>query len=139
MTFFDFFLKCYNIYILVHSYSGGAEMIGKCFCCLKKKEVHRDRKSEKLICTYCYRKIYFVIECFECKEKAILAAYNEKGRPLCSKCYKETIFGPCKDCGETRILQALGLCYKCYQRQRRANFRLAISTPSIAGHIHQSS
>jgi hypothetical protein len=46
---------------------------------------------------------------------------NKSGKAICSACYQRSKVGECAKCKETKVIQALGLCYCCYQRQRRAS------------------
>ena len=42
---------------------------------------------------------------------------------ICKNCYKKSKakVGECARCRKTKVIQAFGLCFNCYQRQRRAN------------------
>jgi len=95
---------------------------GICDVCRKRRTVHRNRRSGKAICPNCYRKDPSTHQkCFECGEVKPVKARNETGKAICNNCYQRSKVGKCTECKKTKVIQALGLCRACYQRQWRAN------------------
>ena len=97
----------------------------KCSECGQVKSVAVRNKLDQPICHNCYRKDPSTHErCSECGELKPVTMRTKAG-PICSACYQRGRVGLCARCKEMKVIQALGLCYACYQNQRRASIRLA--------------
>ncbi len=101
-------------------------MKGICDVCGRQRTVHRNCKSGKAICHNCgqmarYRDPSTHERCFECGKVKPVAMHNEFGKAICHACYQRSKVDRCAECKETKVIQALGRCYGCYQRQRRVN------------------
>ncbi|MEK7124141.1 MAG: hypothetical protein AAB877_00430, partial [Patescibacteria group bacterium] len=94
--------------------------------CGKRKNVHKNRVSGKAVCPACYQKDPSTHEqCSECREVKPVKARTEDGKAVCPACYRRSKVGKCNECKKTKVIQALGLCYGCYQLQRRKNMAYA--------------
>jgi len=92
----------------------------KCSCCGRVKLVALRLKDGRGVCQVCYRRKFHLEECVYCKEVKPVAVRSKDGKPTCEVCYQQMRVGQCVECKKTRIIQALGRCYACYQGQRRA-------------------
>jgi len=105
-------------------------MKGICSVCKERKLVHRNRKTGKRICHNCYQMASYRDpsmheKCSKCEEVKPVAMRTKAGKPICPACYQQNRVGRCTNCGQDKVIQACGLCYACYQNQRRASIRLA--------------
>ena len=101
-------------------------MMGICDLCGQLRTVHKNRKTGEAICSRCYQADYYrdfstYDRCFSCGKIKQVATRNEAGKAICSVCYRRSKIGECAECKETKVIQAFGLCYGCYQHQRRAS------------------
>ena len=96
-------------------------MKGICKLCEQVRTVYKNRKSGELICDACRRNPSNHEKCSECGMVKPVAKRNESGKATCSACRNRSNISRCAKCGETKVIQALGLCYGCYQYQRRAS------------------
>lgn len=113
-------LICHNCY------TRDPSMHEKCSKCRKVKLVAMHTESGKAICHNCYRKDSSIYErCLRCGEVKQVVMRTKYGRPICLNCRQRSKVGKCAECGKKKVIQALGLCYGCYQYQRRA--RMAVS------------
>ena len=99
-------------------------MKGICNVCGRRKVVHKNRRSGKAVCPACYAIARYYDpstheQCSECREVKPVAMRTEDGKAVCPACYRRSKIGKCAKCKETKTIQALGLCYGCYQSQRR--------------------
>jgi len=81
----------------------------------------------------CYHRAYrkgswFLKKCYKCgkrRQAAVRLRKQDKlGRSrrvyICDSCWYHRITEVCGGCQEKKIIQALGLCYRCYKIQQRA-------------------
>ncbi len=101
----------------------------KCSKCGGVKPVTIRTETGEAICYNCYHKsrypnLHEHKKCSQCGKGTWGKRRNEIGEAICSRCYckghHRCKIGECAKCEETKVIQALGLCYACYQRQRRA-------------------
>lgn len=102
----------------------------KCSKCgeLKPVAVHTD---DGPVCSGCYQKERYHDsslhkKCSKCGEVRYIVRRIDGDKFMCNSCYQRTKVGRCIECGEVKVIQAGGYCYKCYQRRRRASKRRAI-------------
>ena len=98
----------------------------KCCVCGKVKPVRmrlEEYGERKAVCPNCYAKYFYIPPtsmCYMCNSEKPVAKYSENGLPICHNCNNKKITGACRMCGQEKIIQAMGLCYGCYKKQRRA-------------------
>ncbi len=98
----------------------------KCFECGEVKHVAGRDEGGLAICPNCYQRARYKDtslheKCLKCDEVKPVARRSETGRAICNTCQQRSRIGSCKECLQTTVIQALGLCYACYQRKRRAD------------------
>lgn len=91
-----------------------------CSRCESRSFVFVSRRLGKPLCQYC-RNILFATRaiCVQCGKRDRIHSHDDDGNPLCQNCYQKSRVGKCDGCGKNKIIQGLGFCYACYQRQRR--------------------
>ena len=93
----------------------------KCYICGRKKPVRMRIGKKGAVCPICYQKYYYTPPksiCYKCRQLRPVTKYTDDGKPICHNCCNKKI-GFCSECREEKRIQALGLCYGCYQRRRR--------------------
>lgn len=94
----------------------------KCSKCKKVKPVAAHTNYGRPICHNCYGKDVSIYEsCFKCGEVKQVVIRTNDGKPICENCYQRSRVGKCTGCRKRKVIQAFGLCYACYQSQRRAS------------------
>ena len=101
-------------------------MEGICYLCSKKGQVHKGRKSGKLICFNCYRMIHHYDsstheQCSECGKIKQVVTRDIDGKAICPSCYRKNKIGRCISCGTVKIIEANKQCSRCYRKNRRMN------------------
>ena len=96
----------------------------KCFVCDKVKAVGVRNETGKAICMNCCatarrRDSSTHEQCFVCDRVKAVVTRNEDGKAICESCHRRGKINKCAECEKTKVIQALGLCYACYQSQRR--------------------
>lgn len=93
----------------------------ECYMCGRNKPVRMRFGKNEAVCPNCYQKYFYtppVSTCSKCGHIKPVAKYTDDGKPICRNCYHKKM-GFCAKCGKEKIIQALGLCYGCYQKHRR--------------------
>jgi len=121
---------CYSCYSLARHRDPSTHE--ECSQCGKVKPVSTRTGSGKPICYSCYglardRDPSTHEECSQCGKVKPVSTRTGSGKPICYSCYHRSNVGKCAECKEKKIIQALGLCYACYQKQRRANMAISRS------------
>lgn len=57
--------------------------------------------------------------CSVCLRETNVIRNRKTGKYRCNACYQRSIRGHCQACKKPKVIQAKGLCYRCYQIQRR--------------------
>lgn len=95
----------------------------KCRICGRIKQVRMRVGKNGAICPACYQRCFYTPPesiCSKCGRSKPVAKYTDDGKPMCHTCYNyNKKIGFCAKCGEEKNIQALGLCYGCYQKRRR--------------------
>lgn len=97
-------------------------MIGVCSICGRERTVYKNRRLKVNVCTLCFRKdAHNQKPRSACGDVKAVAAGIKSGQPICHSCYQQSKVGICDECKQTKVIQALGKCYGCYQRKRRSS------------------
>ena len=104
----------------------------ECSSCGEIKVVAKRTDSGQAVCHACYRKGNTRYhdkstheECSSCGEVKAVQTRTDSGQAVCYACYQNNKVEECLRCREVKVIQALGLCRRCYARQRRAKLASA--------------
>jgi hypothetical protein len=100
----------------------------KCRACGMMGPVTSYNKVGEPICRKCYliaRRLDPSLRrrCSQCGKLKEVRGRTKTGEAICAVCYQHSKTGTCVACGIRGVIQALGRCYRCYQRHRRARIR----------------
>lgn len=97
----------------------------RCSRCGELKPVVTRTDTGKPICTNCYHRARYHDSstherCSGCETVKPVRTRTDTGEPICANCYRRSSVGTCADCRETKVIQSLGRCSRCYRHLRRA-------------------
>ncbi len=110
--------------ICPNCYAKDSSLHEVCSVCARKRRVSVRTDLGIVICKPCNQNSYtkdptkFEV-CWVCEKLRSVHIRTKNEKPICKHCYVFGMSGKCANCQEYKIIQAIGLCCRCYKRHRQ--------------------